>query len=123
MNLFFQAFGPLVPSRENVIGVLRTASQITDFGQALDEGMPWTRAIMNRNLVPQSGGRNINRPLDPYTAAFRNFNDQRIQTIVEFNDREFLQGAITACRWFGLRSSSYIVDIHYQDTHVEVMNI
>jgi hypothetical protein len=120
---FFEAFGPLVPSRETAIGVLRTASQITDFGQALDEGMPWTRAIMNRNLVPPSGSRNLNRPLDPYTAALHNFYDPRIQMIVEFNDREFLQGAITACQWFGLRWSSYITDIYYRDTHVEVMNI
>jgi hypothetical protein len=89
-----------------------------------DSRLPWTQEIFNSNIVRVSRTRQqLNRRLDPYTAILHSYYHRDDGYIVEFTDPEFLQGAITACQWFGLNWRNYITDIHHNDQLMEATNV
>jgi hypothetical protein len=94
---------------------------------ARQQGEPWREAIRHTGL---SGL--LSPPVTMrYTALFGNYipviprshGAQTMWTIVQFDSLEFLQGAITACQWFGLNWREYIRQIHDGNDLMTIDNI
>jgi hypothetical protein len=57
-----------------------------------------------------------------YSAMLWNY-PRTTRYIFNFQSLEFLQGAITACRWLGLNPREYITHLHAGNTAMEVVNL
>jgi hypothetical protein len=111
------------PARDPYYVTILTSS----VNNALRLGEPWREAIRHTGL---SGL--LSPPVTMrYTALFGNYipsvprshGAQTTWTIVQFDSIEFLQGAITACQWFGLNPREYIKEIHDGNTLMDIANI
>lgn len=106
-------------SEDSIIAFVRNV-YISSFREALNRGVPWTSVIIDPNLIQFCRFPSIN---SRYTAVLLNYFNTTFGEIVSFTNLEFLQGAITMCRWFGLNWREWIIEIHEGDTPMEVINI
>ena len=87
-----------------------------DITEDLDQGRTWTQAIeLNEELLhPITQKYTV-----MFTAKFPLDSPLKESLIVQFNDLEFLQGAISICQWFNLDPHDHITNLHEGDTAIE----
>lgn len=104
----------IVPER-NQVTVDFNADAVSEMYHAIEDGGTWRDAITY--VFPDSV------PITQrYTAIFWSLLNT-LGIIVQFDDLEFLQGAISLCQWFQLDWHQHITDLHDGDTEVEISNL
>jgi hypothetical protein len=109
-----QQINLVVPDR-NEVTVEFNADAVSEMYHAIDEGLTWREAITHvfPNGIPIT---------QRYTAIFWSLVNT-LGIIVQFDNLELLQGAISMCQWFRLDWHQHITDLHDGDTEVEISNL
>jgi hypothetical protein len=110
-----QQINLVVPDR-NEVTVEFNADAGSEMYHAIEEGLTWREAITY--VFPESSIPITQR----YTAIFWSLVNT-LGIIVQFDNLEFLQGAISMCQWFRLDWHQHIADLHDGDTEVEISNL
>lgn len=114
---------PLTSYQEDVIAIIPITHMSGLHQESIRSVIPWTHLIQNPEVIMFPPGRPRPTITKPYTAILVNYYGGVFGVIVQFDNLEFLQGAITLCEWFRLRWRDYIMDIHEGDQLMEVTNI